>query len=212
MFKFILKSNTLTNPLIFLGGVSSVNLGLILDFIYNGEVQIFQEQLDSFLESARKLEIEGLLGKSEDSQEKISSVQKTHENNIKQFKDEQPQPPQEKQKIDNLMSSADVKMLRINDNSVNTRRQYSRRTSSSVERIDVASLSTEEIKDKIEALHEKIDRNWNCLVCDYTTKTHKGDIRRHVETHLDGLCYTCIICSKEFRSRNALSQHKNTHF
>ena len=53
-FKFILKGNT-TNPLLFLSGVSSINLGFILDYIYYGEVNLFQEQLDSFLESAQNL-------------------------------------------------------------------------------------------------------------------------------------------------------------
>merc|ERR1711911_474375 len=61
MFNFIFKRNKNSNPLLFLGGVNSINLGYILDYIYQGEVNIFQEQLDSFLESAQKLEIEGLL-------------------------------------------------------------------------------------------------------------------------------------------------------
>ena len=37
--------------------------------IYHGEVNIYQEQLDSFQESAQKLEIEGLLSGNEDSNE-----------------------------------------------------------------------------------------------------------------------------------------------
>ena len=38
MFKFILKENTQANPLLYLGGVSSINIGFILDYIYYGEV------------------------------------------------------------------------------------------------------------------------------------------------------------------------------
>ena len=45
----------------YLSGVNSLNLGFIHAYIYHGEVNIYQEQLDSFLESAQKLEIEGLL-------------------------------------------------------------------------------------------------------------------------------------------------------
>ena len=59
MFKFILKENSNANPILYLGGVTCVNLGYILDYIYHGEVNLFQDQLDSFLESAQKLEIEG---------------------------------------------------------------------------------------------------------------------------------------------------------
>ena len=66
VFKFILKDNTHFNPLLYLGGVSSVNLGLILDYMYYGEVNLFHEQMDSFLKSAQKLEIEVLLGVNED--------------------------------------------------------------------------------------------------------------------------------------------------
>ena len=50
-----------TDLFLYLGGVTSDNLGFILDYIYYGEVKLYQEQLDSFLESAQKLEIEGLL-------------------------------------------------------------------------------------------------------------------------------------------------------
>ena len=61
VFNLILKESNNANPLLYLGGVSSANLELILDYIYYGEVNLYQEQLDSFLESAQKLEIEGLI-------------------------------------------------------------------------------------------------------------------------------------------------------
>ena len=199
MFKFILKSNTNTNPLLFLGGVSSVNLGFILDYIYNGEVKIFQEQLDSFLESAQKLEIEGLLGNREDNEENINTeTEKHHDNNIEQPKKEHTQ----------YQSTQERQMARMNDNTVlQTRRQFVRSRSSTVKKIDVASLNSEEIKDKLKELYEKIDGFYSCLPCDYTTRD-ESNMRKHVEIHLEGLCYTCNICSKEFRSRNILNVHK----
>ena len=67
MFKFIFKDNTHANPLLYLGGVSSVHLGFILDYMYNGEVKLFPEQLDSFLQSAQQLEVEGLLSDNMDN-------------------------------------------------------------------------------------------------------------------------------------------------
>ena len=67
MFNFILKENNQANPILYLGGVSSQNLGFILDYIYFGEVKLFQEHLDSFLESAERLEILGLIGGYEES-------------------------------------------------------------------------------------------------------------------------------------------------
>ena len=79
MLKFILKSNTHGNPLLYLCGVSSTNLGFILDYIYYGEVNIYQEQLDSFLNSAQKLEIEGLLGDRQESTENINTGQNMYQ-------------------------------------------------------------------------------------------------------------------------------------
>ena len=72
LFKFILKDNVQANPFLYLSGVSSINLGFILDYIYHGEVNLYQEQLDSFLENAQKMEIEGLLGSPEDSHESLN--------------------------------------------------------------------------------------------------------------------------------------------
>ena len=60
-FKSILKRNSHSHPLLYLSGVDSKSLGFVLDYIYQGEVQIYQHDLDNFLEIAQKLKIEGLL-------------------------------------------------------------------------------------------------------------------------------------------------------
>ena len=65
-FKTILKQNSHAHPLIYISGVSSADLGCILDYIYNGEVGIYQ--LDSFLDLAKKFKLEGLLLVSQDKE------------------------------------------------------------------------------------------------------------------------------------------------
>ena len=42
-FKDILKNNQHSHPLLCLDNISSEDLGNILDYIYNGEIQIYQE-------------------------------------------------------------------------------------------------------------------------------------------------------------------------
>ena len=151
MFKFILRENNTANPLLYLGGVSSVNLEFILDYIYNGEVNLFQEQLDSFLENAKKLEIEGLIGQE-------GMVDDTQNESIYQEEENVPPSAQEKQ------------LARMNDNKeVITRRQYKRPTNSDASKIDVTTFTSEEIREKIKELHQKIDGVWTCMVCDYTS-------------------------------------------
>ena len=196
MFKFILKENTNASPLLYLGGVSSVNLGYILDYIYHGEVNIFQEQLDSFLETAQKLEIDGLIGQ----EVKGEPDEETYNKNTNCHKDE----------IVPLEAKTSVKM---NDNQkVITRRQYEW-SSNDESKIDVSSFTLEEIEEKLKELYQKIDGVspglWTCMACNYTSK-QKANVKRHVEIHVEGLSYSCNLCNKEFRLINSLNHHNST--
>lgn len=49
-----------TNPIIFLGGIDSKTLKIIIEYIYFGETQIRSDDFDQFLEKAKKLKIFGL--------------------------------------------------------------------------------------------------------------------------------------------------------
>merc|ERR1712189_23475 len=62
-FKDLFKKANHTNPLIFLSGFDSKILTAVLDYMYNGEVNLYQEEIDVFLESAQKLKIKGLTQK-----------------------------------------------------------------------------------------------------------------------------------------------------
>ena len=66
-FKDVFKHNSKpqAHPLLCLDGISSGDLNNIMDYIYNGEVQIFQENLDRFLNVAQRLKLEGLMGNDE---------------------------------------------------------------------------------------------------------------------------------------------------
>ena len=74
-FKPILKANVHAHPLIYLSGVDSTNLQFILNYIYEGEVQLYQEQLDLFLNVAQKLQISGLLGNQMEGDEVTDEIQ-----------------------------------------------------------------------------------------------------------------------------------------
>ena len=67
-FKNIFKLNSKPNahPLVCLDGISADDLNNIVDYIYNGEVKIYQENLDRFLSIAQRLKLEGLIGNNDD--------------------------------------------------------------------------------------------------------------------------------------------------
>ena len=53
-----------------LDGISSDDMKNIMDYIYNGEVNIYQENLDGFLNVEQRLKLEGLIvGKTEEDTE-----------------------------------------------------------------------------------------------------------------------------------------------
>ena len=49
----------------------------------------------------------------------------------------------------------------------------------------------------------KEDGGYRCKICDFIKKK-KTDLTRHIETHIEGLSYSCSVCHKTFRSRNSL--------
>ena len=81
-FKSIFKNNKHPNPLICLEGISSQELQDILDFMYNGETNIFQEGLDTFLSIAQRFKIMGLLQNDESKYDHKSDDKITYKEDI----------------------------------------------------------------------------------------------------------------------------------
>ena len=60
LFRAIITRHPHSHPLLYLKGVTATNLNYVLDFIYNGEVNVAQDDLNSFLTAAEDLKIKGL--------------------------------------------------------------------------------------------------------------------------------------------------------
>ena len=60
-FKNILKTKKHFDPMLCLVGFNSLELSHILDYMYDGEVSIYQEELDMFIDKAQQLQLKGLL-------------------------------------------------------------------------------------------------------------------------------------------------------
>ena len=57
----ILRSHKHSTPLIYFRGVKSEDLAAVVDFLYCGEANVSQENLDSFLALAEEFQLKGLL-------------------------------------------------------------------------------------------------------------------------------------------------------
>jgi len=71
LFRIMLKKNSHPQPMIFLRGIRFPDMVAILNFMYHGEVNVNQEDLQNFLAAAEELRIKGL---SQASSEKLENA------------------------------------------------------------------------------------------------------------------------------------------
>ena len=184
-FKTILKANTHSHPLIYLNGVDSTNMQFILDYMYNGEVSIYQDQIDVFLSRAEIMKVSGL----------------TRDDGLGPLKNTKSEPLTEtplphKQTLRN-------KTKMNNDDGAKPLQTLSKIT----ETIQLEEMS--ELDTKLEELTDKRDGIWTCKFCGKTAQ-RKRDLHWHIETHFGNLSLPCGHCDKTFRSKRSIQEHLKT--
>lgn len=186
-FKNILKvNNKHSHPLLCLEGISSAELNCILDYIYKGEVQIFQEQLDRFLAIAQRLKLEGLLGDG-------STAEENHDEKMTNFE------PREHHFDNNLTAFPQSKSRNYE--------KYNPEKAESKFTMAVNSENETEVEEKINSnIVQNEDGKLACGLCGKTATTRQN-IKSHIQTHMDGLSYPCNSCEKTFRSSMARRMH-----
>ena len=191
-FKDIFKHNQHSHPLLCLDGISSEELQNILEYIYNGEVEIHQENLDKFMAIAHRFKLGGLIENTLEEGDFNNSWNWEDSAIVKKEK--------EMKKPRNLTENHMIKP-EIHERSIS---------------VDAKDMLFEEMIDKInEYLEESFDGSYKCTLCGkLSTKTlakslQKENMSRHIETHLEGLTFTCEICQKTAKTRNALAKHKS---
>eukprot|EP00092_Neocalanus_flemingeri_P010567 GFUD01011383.1.p1 GENE.GFUD01011383.1~~GFUD01011383.1.p1 ORF type:complete len:292 (+),score=63.95 GFUD01011383.1:182-1057(+) len=75
-FRTVLKRNKHEHPLLYLKGVKYTDIVAVLNFMYHGEVNVAQEELNSFLAVAEDLKVKGL---TQNDTEKSRGNQSTNE-------------------------------------------------------------------------------------------------------------------------------------
>merc|ERR1712105_350905 len=71
-FLNLLRRNKHPHPLIYMRGLKSEDLVAMIDFLYFGEANVYQENLDSFLAVAEELQLKGLMGSG--AEEEVQDV------------------------------------------------------------------------------------------------------------------------------------------
>ena len=172
-----------------------------MDFIYHGEANIYQEDLDAFLSLAEELQLKGLAPSGDDSSPvgKLDVNQKpiTNISQGKQFPQREPE----------LFNPIQETKPSVND----THSEYKSTVTADIGKVIMAvDSNTGNFDVQIETMMERIidgEFNWKCAVCGKMTKGSTTQMKRHVEIHLEGLSYPCTHCGKVCRSRTILTKH-----
>ena len=192
-FQNILKRNKHTHPLIYLRGVKYEDLSAIVDFLYCGEANVYQQNLDSFLAIAGELKLKGLMGKTDEKE----VIQKEKYKIPKELYKEKTSLKKEPRTSDSPQSNVSEQLLRDNRNVFN----------------GTGPGELQDLLQESESMIEKTERKmpngkilYKCKVCG--KESEKGGVRNHIETkHMEGISIPCKFCEKTFRSRNLLSGH-----
>ena len=182
-FKSILKLNKQGNQILCLDNVTYQEMTCVVDYIYNGEVNLEEKHLERFLGIAQRFELQGLMTNDEEHEEMLE--QKSNEPEVVALDVNEG----ETQKINEYDSKSKLpSLLSFNSD------QFT---------------NVEELDGKIrENLTKVPGKGYECIICQRLAKDF-SHAREHVETHFEGLAFPCQFCDKTLRSRVALRRHSS---
>ena len=175
--EIFMKSNH-SNMLVYLKGISSDKLEPVIDFLYNGEAFITQEQLKVFIETGKELQVRGLEGELTGVMEKTPEMQKNIQENEQRYDNYE----------DEKVFSGLPEVAKTNEGNLNLQ------------------IKNNELSLQVNQMIEKTEGAWRCKICGKTASRNQN-IQNHAETHIEGMSHACHICNKTFQNRPGLSNH-----
>ena len=177
-------------------GINFKDLLAILDFLYRGEANVVQDNLDSFLAIAEELQLKGMMAKTDNRVEDLAVEEKAPQY-LPHFDVGTKLP-----KTSFKRETSDNRNIRTEDN---TAVAISSNFSGDVDQLEeMVKSMMEKSENKYANGRHLADR---CKMCG---KEGMGSaIKDHIEAnHIQGIALPCNICGKTFRSRTALRLHK----
>ena len=199
-FQNLLRRNKHPHPLIYMRGVKSDDILAIVDFLYCGEANVYQGNLDSFLAIAEELQLKGLMGEADgDRANETETVKMSVPEKVNQIH----------KKEANISKASGLFQTNFTEqNEFDRTVALTSNFSGNIQQLD------QKCDSMIEKTFEKNANGLPILKCGVCGKegTHRGDLRKHIEgNHLEGVSIPCNFCEKTFRSRHASRQHNSKY-
>ena len=197
-FRDILKENPHPHPLLYMKGIKGGQLTSIVDFMYHGEVDVFQEDVNDFIMLAEELQLKGVKGnEKENSQEKGPKI------NHPMVK-----PTSRNSTTNDLaLDGAISQKLQCFETKVETDKIDEKGELVAYPTIEKKITTKEDLDETIRSMMNRSDGQWICNICGKAGKTNQI-LSNHIEAkHIEGVSHPCNQCGKLFRSRNSLAVH-----
>jgi len=187
-FKSLLYKNKHPHPLIYMRGVKSEDLIAIVDFLYCGEANVYQENIESFLALAEELDLKGLSdnggsSKIEEPNHVIEDTTKQETNQIQQHREVTKQYKNQTQESDTAERTVSATTFDLSG--------------------EILELD-KKVKSMIGKTKNRIPQGKKmafasvCTLCGKEGLNHQ--IKNHIERkHLEGISIPCSLCEKKFR-------------
>ena len=189
-FEKILQNSKHPKPLIYLRGFQSKDFLSILDFLYFGEANVYQEDLDSFLAIAEEIHLQGLTG-----QTATPYLAEEQENPIHKRNDEvkKSKIPTNNSTVEAIPSEMSVDLQALDEKVKSLMKKGQNMIPNGKQANGTPRQATSSI----------------CKVCG--KEGTMTSILEHIErNHLEGICIPCDLCDKTFPSRPDLRKHKSS--
>jgi len=202
VFQEILSHNNHQHPWIYLRGVQTNFLRQALTFMYTGQVEVAQADIDHFLQVSHDLKIRGLSRRQNKEANMIEN--KKSENTFEA--DNKDLSTDKHNEIDSYINSKQEE--ETYDTTTISNDHETPLMELDNKNLELDNITDNTMKDTINGLMIKESDYWKCKECGKLMQ-EKNNLKRHIETHLKGIFFPCQLCEKMCKSSNSLSVHKS---
>ncbi|KAJ8726388.1 hypothetical protein PYW07_001086 [Mythimna separata] len=214
-FKQIFKENPCQHPVIIFRNFKFEDLNAIINFMYHGEVNIFQEQLESFLITAELLEVKGLTDNMEDESSK-SQLRITDNISLdlsskssRMTEDIVPVLSDEPINLATMQSSREEYIPQPLTMTNTPNKSNAEHENGIVEQQPEGSKSDENVKLKVPPVPSTSSSSEEMQVDTQTTSVEDLSEKSNSESELAK--FRCQLCPKGFKHPTSLTLHKDSH-
>ena len=188
-FRDLFSSNPANNspPWLYLRGVSLAELESVITFLYHGELQLPEEEIEKFVTLAKDLKLNVVQEsiKLESVRERIEIPHgNTEQSIIYQYL---------KQETTEIAEDMAVQFEKVNSKTEDKKLPD--------------QLGDEAIKRRVREIIKKVDGLFECNICQRNF-TNSATAHRHAATHLENISVSCNECHAELKNNHTLYQHK----